>query len=104
MIYSTEDVLRVLEGYIKAAGSAHIFAERLGVTDAFISAVRKGRKPPSGAILAAIGYEKVDGFRYIGPKQSPEQERYKNARQDYRERNPNLTKEDLVAKEGTTQK
>ena len=97
--YTLEDVLKSLEGAINAAGSASAYAEKLGVSRAFVSAVRLSKSLPSGVILADLGYENVNVYRFIGSKPSPEQERYENSRREHRERFLNITKEELVARD-----
>lgn len=98
-----ERVLQALEDAIKHAGSASAYAQKLGVSPAFVSAVRNSNKLPSGVILADLGYEHVNAYRYIGAKPSPEQERYENSRRQWREENLNITKDEIVAQERSNQ-
>lgn len=46
-----------------AAGSQRAFAEQIGVTEAFISAVLHGRKAPGPTVLAAVGLRRI--VRYV---------------------------------------
>jgi hypothetical protein len=57
---NTESVLRLLEAAIRRHGSVTAFAESIGVTPPYISAVRRNTKAPSTKILDALGLEIVD--------------------------------------------
>lgn len=43
----------------REAGSQKAFAEKAGVSAAFVSAVLNGQKPPSAAMLSHVGIKRV---------------------------------------------
>lgn len=52
--------MRLLDAAIRRHGTAAAFAENIGVTATYVSAVRRGRKPVGVTILDALGLEIVD--------------------------------------------
>lgn len=51
-------VLQELEKQIEAAGSAVTYADSLGVSESFVSQIRRGHKLPNGKVLKALGFSK----------------------------------------------
>lgn len=69
-LLSLDEVLRRLQALCDEAGGQRALARRLGVSMAFINAALKGRARPSGAILDALGLERVMAYREKQPAQS----------------------------------
>jgi hypothetical protein len=62
----TNDVLiQILRERICRSGGSTQYARQLGVSCAFISALLKGKKYVSGAVLQDLGYERVISFRQV---------------------------------------
>lgn len=57
-IFSEEYVLLLLSRAIKKAGNQSKYAEKLGVTRSYISAVVRGKKPIGASILRDLCIEK----------------------------------------------
>lgn len=55
--------LRALERAIRKAGSAKAWATQAGVSEAYVSDVRLGRRDPGPAVLDALGLERVVQYR-----------------------------------------
>lgn len=53
------DVCRLLRAECRTAGSQKAWAERHGVSPAFVCDVLNARREPSGAILSALGLVRV---------------------------------------------
>jgi len=52
------DIYGAIRRACAAAGSQAAFAARAGVSQAYVSNVLNGRKPPSEALLSAIGWRR----------------------------------------------
>ena len=52
------DVYGAIRRACREAGSQAEFADRAGLSQAYVSNVLNGRKPPSDALLAAIGWRR----------------------------------------------
>ena len=59
------DIYGAIRRACRDAGSQAAFAERSGLSQAFVSNVLNGRKPPSDALLAAVGWRRRTGFEPI---------------------------------------
>jgi DNA-binding transcriptional regulator YdaS (Cro superfamily) len=55
--------LRALERAIRKAGTAKAWAVQAGVSEAYVSDIRLGRRDPGPAVLAALGLERVVRYR-----------------------------------------
>lgn len=62
-IITSEALVAILREHIRRCGGSSIYAQRLGVSCAFVSAVLNGNKNASGRILQDLGYERVIAFR-----------------------------------------
>ncbi len=60
-----QDPLRALERAVRKAGSARAWAVQAGVSEAYVSDVRLGRRDPGPAVLAALGLERVVRYRPV---------------------------------------
>lgn len=58
------DVYGLIRQACRDAGGQHKWAEQVGVTPAFVSALLHGRRNPSKRILDALGVRKVVTFHY----------------------------------------
>ena len=58
MTLTKQQIIEKLRKETESYGSMSVFASKAGVSTAFVSAVLKGEKLPSGKILKALGYEK----------------------------------------------
>lgn len=56
------DPLRALEEAIRRAGSAAAWAAEVGVSQAYVSDVRLGRRAPGAAVLRALGLQRVVSY------------------------------------------
>lgn len=61
------ELVAILEQAIEDVWSARKFAEREGISEAYISDVRNGRRDPGQMIAEALGYEPVTMYRRIEP-------------------------------------
>ncbi len=61
------DLKAALEARCKTHGEAKRFAEECGVSESFISAVRRGKKEPSTTIIRALGFRRVVSYRPLPP-------------------------------------
>jgi lambda repressor-like predicted transcriptional regulator len=52
------DVLKLLAAGIRNAGSLRAWSRAHDLSPAYVSGVMRGRYPPAGAILAALGLER----------------------------------------------
>lgn len=52
-----------LETAIAEAGSARAWATRVGVSDVYVSDVRRGIRPPGPSVLQALGLQRVVSYR-----------------------------------------
>lgn len=86
-----EEALDRLEAAISRAGSATIYAKRMGVSSACISAFRRARKdrrqPITGKVAADLGLKRVSVYQLTLASTSPEQERYENERRKWNDLN-----------------
>ncbi len=61
---TVEQVLARIESAVKAAGSAKALAHDWGVSEAYLSDVRGGKRMPGPSILYKLGLE-ADSPRYV---------------------------------------
>ncbi|WHQ72052.1 hypothetical protein [Methylorubrum extorquens] len=61
------DPLRELEEAIRRAGSARAFAEAAGLSQAYVSDVRLGRRAPGAAVLQVLGLERRVSYAPVAP-------------------------------------
>lgn len=52
-------VVAALAAYVKKAGSQHLAAEQLGISDAYLCDIKKGRREPGPKLLNALGLRRV---------------------------------------------
>lgn len=97
-LYTKEDAIELLKAAIGRAGGARKYAQKLGVSDSFVSQCVRGLKPLSGKILEDLFLERYEAYRFKVRPHSEEQERYENSRKEHRERYPNITKEEMNAR------
>jgi hypothetical protein len=57
------DLVSILRERVASHGGPALYAQRLGVSCAFVSQTVKGGKAISGRILRDLGYERVAAFR-----------------------------------------
>lgn len=60
---SYQDMIDELDRAIARAGNTARFAEQLGLTAAYLSQVKSGKRLPSVRLLDALGMEKVTAYR-----------------------------------------
>ena len=75
MRYTDDDLRRDLEAAIEAAGGVRRYAEKVGLSAAFISLVRWGRSAPGAKLAKALGYTEDDKrwIKRAGGKPRPSQ-------------------------------
>jgi DNA-binding transcriptional regulator YdaS (Cro superfamily) len=56
------DVYGRIRTAVRKAGSQRAFAQQVGVSDAFVSGVLNGARPPTDAILRQVGIKRVVNF------------------------------------------
>ena len=61
-----EALIAILREQIRCRGGSTLYARRLGVSCAFVSAILTGNKNASGRVLQDLGYERVIAFRKVG--------------------------------------
>jgi hypothetical protein len=61
-----EALIAILREQIHHRGGSTLYARRLGVSCAFVSAILTGNKNASGRVLRDLGYERVIAFRKVG--------------------------------------
>jgi len=61
-IVSREEITRRLRDVIRSYGTQEEAAKHLGVSASYLSQVMRGDKPPSGALLAVAGTQKISLF------------------------------------------
>jgi DNA-binding transcriptional regulator YdaS (Cro superfamily) len=62
---TTADVYGRIRNTVRAAGSQRAFAKQLGVSEAFISAVISGVRPPTEPILRAVKLKRVVKYEEV---------------------------------------
>jgi len=62
-LLTIRDVLDILRRQVEAAGSQQAFAERAGVSQAYVGDILRGQRTPGAKILHALGLEKVVAYR-----------------------------------------
>ncbi len=62
------DVYGLIRRACREAGSQQAWALEIGVSPAYVSAVLNGTKPPSDALLAALGVRRTVIYRWVNPK------------------------------------
>ncbi len=61
-----QSVLKLLEARIADAGSAKDLARRLGISETYLSNVRRGHQAPGPLLLETLGLERVVVYRRKG--------------------------------------
>ncbi len=56
------DFARTLDKFIKGAGSQDAAAKQLGISGAYLSDIRHGKREPGAKILTALGLKRVVGY------------------------------------------
>lgn len=69
ILLDTIDIHRLLSERAKAEGGQAAWAAKLGISRSYMNDIMFGRRPPSEAVLLAIGYRKVD--RYVPVRKAP---------------------------------
>lgn len=67
-------VLGRLRAAIATVGTAAEFCRKHSVSEAYVSEVLSGSKPPADKILAALGLERVVTYREINPTEKDEED------------------------------
>jgi len=86
-IISEEQAIELLKRAIERAGSAVKLAAELEVSPAFISRSLTGAAPITGKLAQYLKLRSINGYELTLIEDSPEQERYANARRAWLEQN-----------------
>jgi predicted transcriptional regulator len=74
VVYSeghTAKEMRVILNTFAAESTQRAMAEKMGVSESYLSDVLRGRREPTDRCLTAIGFEKVTFYRPIAKKGQP---------------------------------
>lgn len=61
-IYSSEEVISLIQARIKKDGTQLAFAKRIGVSASFLHDVLNGRRTPNDKIISELGLTEIRGF------------------------------------------
>ena len=63
-----EQVRKLLDEAVRKAGSQVAAAARLGISDAYLSDLRRGKRQPGPKVLAALGLARRDVYEKDGKR------------------------------------
>ena len=61
-----EQVRKLLDEAVRKAGSQQSAAARLGISDAYLSDLRRGKRAPGPKVLKALGLTRRDSYHQDG--------------------------------------
>ena len=64
-VYSKKDVVAELEDLVFRLSTQKVLAQKIGISEAYLSDVIHGRREPGNKILSFLGYEKVVCYREV---------------------------------------
>lgn len=63
---SQDEFIEFLRNHIAEHGTQQDFAERIGVTPAYVSDVLRGQRKPGKKLLDAMGFERIEMYQRKG--------------------------------------